>query len=447
MSVIETNRGCPFRCGFCFWGAANNDQVFKFDEQRVRDEITWLSRNEVPILHIADANWGLLKRDIDLSQHIADCKAQRFYPLAVIFAASKNSPERVTEITKVFSAEDLVSTQPVSMQSLDQTSLELVDRENIKLSAYAEMQDDLNDRGIGSYIELIWPLPGETLSSFKAGIEQLCERNAASVIVYAHLLLHNTPIFANREKLGLVTRRAYDDAAEAEIITQTTEVDYDDFKAGMWFIYAVTSLHNTHALEALGAYLHHGGIIRYAALFDSFIDFCEGEPDHPFTRFCNKSISEARYYDFTNYPAVYHMVLHGERSAFGDLWYRFCASRPWWQDENVRTLFEIDHLNKPYLYRDTPMSAPPRAFAQVEVVETTPREYIVDLPKKYASLVQKFVRLTRPELAVPRPSRLQVRHPPIPYPYNPNKSEEDNADYCSGMITRVASILPAWSSV
>ena len=140
MSVIETNRGCPFRCGFCYWGAANNDQVYKFDEQRVRDEISWLSQNEVPVLHIADANWGMLKRDVALSKHITDCKADNLFPLAVIFAAAKNSPARVTETTSIFTDAGLINTQPISMQSLDDNTLDAVDRKNIKLGAYAELQ-------------------------------------------------------------------------------------------------------------------------------------------------------------------------------------------------------------------------------------------------------------------------------------------------------------------
>ena len=83
MSILETNRGCPFRCGFCFWGAATNDKVVKFSENRIREKVTWIAKSGTPFLFIADANWGMLKRDIALSKHIADCKLNYELPVYV----------------------------------------------------------------------------------------------------------------------------------------------------------------------------------------------------------------------------------------------------------------------------------------------------------------------------------------------------------------------------
>lgn len=448
MSVIETNRGCPFRCGFCYWGAANNDRVFRMDEDRVRDEITWLSEHEVPVMHIADANWGMLKRDIGLSRHIAECKAQSFFPLAVIFASAKNSPARVAEITKIFTDAGLVNTQPISIQSMDETSLDYIDRKNVKLGAYAELQEDLNSRGIGSYIELIWPLPGETLATFKAGIETLCENRAATIIVYAHLLLHNTPMYRNREKFKLKTLPAYDSAAEAELVTQTAQVDYEDFKKGIWFIYAVKALHNTHHTHALSSYLHATGAMSFSDFFTEFAAFAAQKPDHPFSAFCLQSIEEVRYYDFTNYPAVYHMVLHGERAAFESLFFEFARSQDWWADDRARFLYEVDLVAKPYLYGNTDFRRPAHDFELVRIVDMEPesRTCVIEVPAEYQRLLHDHWHREEIRLAADGSGRLRVDHKKVPYPYNPRKSEEDRADYCSGMITRVASILPSFTA-
>ena len=307
---------------------------------------------------------------------------------------------------------------------------------------------DLNERGIGSYIELIWPLPGETLASFKAGVAQLCERNAASIIVYAHLLLHNTPIQQNRESLGLVTRRGYDDAAEADIIVQTREVNYDDFRAGMWFIYAINALHNTHVLQALGSYLNRTGQAGYADLLDAFTVFAQTEPDHPYTRFCAEFRSKAPA--TTTSSTIQRSITWcctGERAAFADLWRRFCEAQPWWSDANARLLFELDVLGKPFLYRNTSISETEGSYEFVTVSDRLQRGCVVEVPETFVPVVHDHVRGLDGSAALVGPCSLRIEHPRIPYPYNPDKSEEDIADYCSGMITRIMSILPTRSRV
>ena len=119
MTIFETNRGCPYHCSYCFWGAATNDRVYKFDEERIRAELSWISENKVPFLFFADANWGMLKRDVEFSEHIAVNKKKHGLPAVIFFSAAKNSPQRVADITRIFTDAGLINTQPVSMQSLN----------------------------------------------------------------------------------------------------------------------------------------------------------------------------------------------------------------------------------------------------------------------------------------------------------------------------------------
>src|SRR2546421_5977107 len=132
MSILETNRGCPYHCAFCYWGAATNDRVYRFDEERVRADISWMSRNGIIFLYIADANWGMLRQDIDLSRHIADCARQHRLPNVVYFSAAKNKPQAVTRITEILQDAGLIASQPVSMQTLEPESLHVIARSNIK---------------------------------------------------------------------------------------------------------------------------------------------------------------------------------------------------------------------------------------------------------------------------------------------------------------------------
>lgn len=444
MAVLETNRGCPFRCAFCYWGAATNDRVYKFDEDRIRDELTWLSDNGVPLLYLADANWGMLKRDVELARHIAALKEKQGVPFYVYFAAAKNSPDRVAEIANIFSEAAMLNTQPISMQSLNESTLEAVDRKNIKRSAYERLQDDLNREEISSYIELIWPLPGETLTSFKDGIEQLCELKAAHIIAYPHMLLHNTPLSRRQDELGLVTRSVDDAVSEAELIVSTNEVDYDDFRDGLRFFYGVLALYNPRVLTRLAAYLHKGGLASYATVIGGFAEYVAGNGKTAFGRFCESSIEAANYYEVSNYPTVYHINLHEARAEFDETLFGYASRQPFFDDDGARFLFEVDFIAKPYVYSNTPLNLPSFEPEHVRILEQDERAVTIEVPEHFLPLIESDVAHLDRGTASGSP-RFRLDHNRAQHPFRAAQSREENASYCSGSIMRIGDILPLWS--
>jgi hypothetical protein len=441
MSVIETNRGCPFRCAFCFWGAATNDRVYRFDEQRVRDEITWMARNEILFLYIADANWGMLGRDVDISRHIADCAQDYGLPNVVYFSAAKNKPQAVTKITGIFQESGLIASQPVSLQTLEPASLALVSRSNIKLSAFAAVQADLRDKGISSFIELIWPLPGETLSSFRHGIGTLCENEAQTIIAYPHLLLNNTPLYHQSGELGLVTREVGGSASEAGIVIATGQVSEADFARGMRYFYAVHALHNTRSLRAVSRYAVSRGLAGYAEIFSGFADFWAARPaDDPIATYVERSIAQAAYYDINNYGLFIHAVLHEHRSAFADQVRQFAQSQPWWDEETMRPLLDIDELNRPYIYSNTAMDSQGDRLGVMRIIGSGGRRYTVRVPPGHFATLAGSIRLE----AMPADGVLVVDHKRLQYPFMAGQSLDHNGTYCHGMIEKIENIMPIW---
>ena len=78
--IMETNRGCPYGCTFCDWGSATLSRVRKFDLDRIFAELEWCAVNRFETLGIADANFGIFDRDVEIAQRIADLKATYGYP-------------------------------------------------------------------------------------------------------------------------------------------------------------------------------------------------------------------------------------------------------------------------------------------------------------------------------------------------------------------------------
>jgi hypothetical protein len=443
MAIYETNRGCPFSCGFCYWGAATNSKVFRFSEERVKEELTWLSRNGCVFIYLADANWGIFPRDVELTRHIAGCAREYGLPNVAYYSAAKNKPERVTEITGIFAGAGVVTSQPVSLQTLNQDTVKLIGRSNIKLEAYAQVQERMREQDISSFTELIWPLPGEMLESLRSGVDQLCAAEAGTIVIYPQLLLNNTALAARRHELGLVTRSVDDGVGEVEIVVSTGQVTPRQFEEGMRFFYALHLLHNTRTLSLLTRWLVRQGRSSYSRVFADFAEFGTGYPASPAMRFIEESISTNDMYDVFNYGKAVHVAMHTERDSFETLVHRFVASQPWWSEPDARALYEVDLLNRPYVYSSTPVEPKAYPFEFLKVAAVEGRSYVVELSERTLSLLEEVGGGVPGGGTTPV---VRVSHDRLQYPYMRSQSLDHNAGYCHGMILRVQNITPTWSS-
>lgn len=439
-AILETNRGCPFSCAFCYWGAATNSKVHKFEVDRVKEDITWLCQNDFVAFFIVDANWGMSPRDVELTEHIVECSKRYGYPVMVAMAAAKNKPDRMAQITELLVRGGLLTSQPISLQTLDPQALRMVDRQNIKPETYTELQRTLRDKGISSYIELIWPLPGETLDSYRRGITQLCRSRADTIIVYPELLLHNTPMYERREAHGIETARVPSEVAEADVVVRTNWVSRDDYYEGVWFYYSMHSLYNLRGLYYLANYLDWRGVASFGDVFTAAAERWKAQPELAVSRFVRESTAQLRNYDYHNSGELAHLVLHLHRAEFDDFLLNFARSQPWWADGNARAAFELDLVARPYIYAEEPR-LPRHAFEAIEL-RRDGSATAVELPPAVAELVTEL------DLAGGDPTGGAVRRFRIEHradrklAYMPQRSLEHNASYCQGMILRLRDLLP-----
>lgn len=441
--LIETNRGCPFKCNYCYWGAATGSKVYKYESERIEKELEWISASGCWYLFIADANWGMLKRDVDLSRLIVEYRKQHGAPVSVYFCGSKNTPDRVAEITTVFHQAGMIACQSVALQTMNPETLRRVDRANIKTSAYTQVQHSLNRQEIPSFVEIIWPLPGETLSSFQQGLETLCKISADCFLVYPLLLMNNVGLGQKREEFGLVTVRDPDPCGEAEIVIQTNEVPAQDYDEGVRYIYSVTCLYSLRSLWYLGRYLSSHGIMEYGDLFRAFLDFARRQPNHPWTTFCETSVKTLDHIAFSNTGALVHMILHSEREEFDELLESFVKSQDFWSDPLAQFLFEVDLVNRPYVYRNTSMVPKRHQFKHLNV-SVSPNGYYVEMSPEYAEYLRGNVALDGDDNST---NRFEVKHKRSQMPFMPAKSLNEHFMYCHDTSQRMRTLTPRWEMV
>lgn len=192
-ALQETNRGCPYACTFCAWGAASLSKLRQFDERRVVDEMEWMARYKIEFLYNADANWGILPRDVALTEALVAIKEKHGYPQKFRAAFAKNSNETIFQISKKLAAAGMLKATTLALQSMKEETLDLIKRKNICYDKFAALSAQYEAAGISTYAEIIVGLPGETFESFLYGLDALMDAGQHDGIsIYLCMLLQNT---------------------------------------------------------------------------------------------------------------------------------------------------------------------------------------------------------------------------------------------------------------
>lgn len=176
MPIWETNRGCPYHCTFCDLGANYYNKLYEFDNDRLVKELNWFSEKRIEYVEIADANFGILPRDLELAKLIKHLHDTTGYPQKINATWAKNSPDRVFEASKIL---DSINRGGVTLalQSQNKLALSNIKRINIANDRLENIAKKYIDSGIQTYHDFILGLPGETLDSWKEGLLHIININ------------------------------------------------------------------------------------------------------------------------------------------------------------------------------------------------------------------------------------------------------------------------------
>lgn len=206
-AVIESNRGCPYGCTFCDWGSATLSKVRRFDMDRVYAELEWSAKHQIEDASIADANFGMLERDVDIALKIADLRRQYGFPRSVPINYAKNQVRYLRKIIEIFAEVDILTEGLVSLQSMDATTLKVIDRSNIKIDKYHEISDEFRRAKLPLAADIMMGLPGSTRASFTSDLQK-CADMDIRVRANKTTLLPNSPMNepGYREQHGIVAK-------------------------------------------------------------------------------------------------------------------------------------------------------------------------------------------------------------------------------------------------
>lgn len=290
--ILETNRGCPFHCSFCFWGNGIT-RVRHFDLARIGAEIDWLAENHIPYVFGADANFGMFPRDLEIARKFTEVKSATGWPESFRVCYGKNAVDRVFETARLLDQAGLSKGATISFQSTDPHTLELVGRKNISVSAYRELLKQYRQADIKVYTELILGLPGETCASFTHGLEEVFQAGMYDqVSIFLCQALPGTEITdpnyikehqIETRRIELVEFHAQGRKPEEvpefeDIIVSTSSMSVEDWQKMATLSWVAQMVHGLKLGFFVALYLFDRFGLKYTELFEYLIKKAE-DPD------------------------------------------------------------------------------------------------------------------------------------------------------------------------
>ena len=288
----ETNRGCPYACTFCDWGSATFTKVRKWEESKIFKEIEWFAKNQIPYIDCCDANFGIFQeRDFRIAEKLKDVALKTHYPERVRPAWAKNSSEKIIPIAKQLQEGGILGAVTLAVQSLDTNTLNIIKRANIKFDAFSELTETFRNNKIPTYTELIMGLPGETLDTFKDGLENIAQTKIDTVFIYNCTILPNAPMNVPeyREKYKIqsvlspimlvhssIHNRGNHQEYE-EIVTATSTCSLDELKETYLYSWCYLTLQSLGILEHVTNFYNNSFNLGYIKFFEIFLEFCRAK--------------------------------------------------------------------------------------------------------------------------------------------------------------------------
>ena len=242
LPVLQTSRFCPYGCTFCVSGK-NTGKLRAFPLELVYVELKYLSekysdRPHMP-LYLADENFGILARDIEVANYVRKFSEEAGYPSSFFFYNDKRFTDKSQALLEALGP---LAALTLSLQSDNPETLKAIKRKNLTKEEIAEAIAWGSERGLEATTELIFGLPFETRSSFTKILSNVIDAGFGSVTCHNLIVLDATELNRRkyREESNMKTKfrpmeTSYgyvgDEfiAESEEIVTSTDYFDYDDY--------------------------------------------------------------------------------------------------------------------------------------------------------------------------------------------------------------------------
>ena len=240
--VLETTRGCPYKCVYCEWGGGIHTKIIKKDLELVKRDIMALKKAGYRDAYLTDANFGAFEdRDIEIFRfawhnnfNLTDISTMKSPDLKrrkrLIdrwFEIVGYGPEKHSKAeggTDMWGETEYVSVVPtVSIQSISDEAMKVSKRVDLssedKLELSRHIEKRCREEGFPvPALELILGMPGSTLEDFYNEIEVIWNFKAWSSFRHDYMFLPdselNSPEY--KKQYDIQTVEVYSDIVDED---------------------------------------------------------------------------------------------------------------------------------------------------------------------------------------------------------------------------------------
>ena len=290
-AIIETNRGCPYRCIYCSW-AGTEESFRKFPYERIESDLNWIAENKIQYCICADSNFGILDRDKQIVDYLVQLKKKTGYPQKFETTAAKNKDDLLFKLNQQLDSVNLNRGISVAVQSMSPTVLEIVGRKNMSVDNLSGQLARYREAGMFTYTDIILGLPGETFDSFASGLFEVVEAGQhSSININRCEFLPNTLMYSDeyRRKYSIKTIRSFlcqNHSAVAEdlrfgsrsdLVVETNTMSRDDWRKALRLSVCVQSFHCLGLLRFVAIYLRKAKNVSYYSFYSDLFEWIENE--------------------------------------------------------------------------------------------------------------------------------------------------------------------------
>lgn len=194
---IETQRGCVFRCNFCFYNKDLALRNRRFDLDRVKEEVRYWLEQEVAEIYLMDPIFNLnAARAKEICRFIIAHNRRN-----VAFHAELWAEFIDDEMARLLHDANFKFLE-IGLQSTDDTALATVER-RLRLQRFIDGVDHLKRHKLKFELQLIYGLPGETAATFRKSLNFAHAVDPTYLEVYLLMILPGTELWRKAKGLQL----------------------------------------------------------------------------------------------------------------------------------------------------------------------------------------------------------------------------------------------------